>query len=88
MPDSMIEIMNDAHLAEELDELIATGASLRQVAAALRDLKRSGISRDDALSALKAARHRARDEAEEDRILEVMDLVSGFCPRELTVWDD
>ncbi len=80
--------MNDTHFAEELSERISNGASLREIAASLRDLKRSGISREDVRLVLEASRQRARDEAEEDRILEVMDLVSGFCPRELTVWDD
>jgi hypothetical protein len=80
--------MTDAHLREELEGAIMAGHPLRQIVSTLREYQRLGIGRDEVRIALESLRKRAPDEEVEDRILEVMDVVSGFCSRENTVWED
>jgi hypothetical protein len=80
--------MTDAHLCKELEGAIMAGHTLRQIVSILREYQRLGIGRDEVRIALESLRERAPDEEVEDRILEVMDVVSGFCSRENTVWED
>ena len=75
-------------LSEELESAITSGHSLGQIDSLLRDLRDAGVSRHEAREALETLRARALDEATEDRILEVMDIVSGFCNSEISVWRD
>jgi hypothetical protein len=80
--------MTSEHLLEELGGVISAQVPLRQIVSTLREYRHQGVTRQEVRSALESLRDRARDEATEDRILEVMDIVSGFCPRENTVWED
>ena len=80
--------MTSADLTRELEEVINSGLTLRQIVSALREYRRQGITRDEVQHALETLRDRTPDEAIEDRILEIMDVVSGFCSRENTVWED
>ncbi|WP_165069390.1 hypothetical protein [Paludisphaera rhizosphaerae] len=70
-----------------MEEVIMAGHNLREIVSALRQYQRRGVTRQEIQLALEALRDQARDEAMEDRILEVMDIVSGFCSQENTVWD-
>jgi hypothetical protein len=80
--------MTSEHLLEELEGVISAQVPLRQIVSTLREYRDQGVTRHEAQSALESLRARARDETTEDRILEIMDIVSGFCPREATVWDE
>ena len=80
--------MTSEHLARELEGVITTGLTLRQIVSTLREYRRQGITRHEVQHALEAIRDETSDEAVEDRILEIMDVVSGFCARENTVWED
>jgi hypothetical protein len=80
--------MTREHLSEDLEKAISARLPLRQIVSNLREYRRAGITRDEVRFALESLRGRVRDEATEDRILEVMDIVTGFCPQEITVWDD
>lgn len=80
--------MTGAHLSRELEEVITSGLTLRQIVSTLREYRRQGITRDEVRHALEALRAQTPDDAVEDRILEIMDIVSGFCSRENTVWED
>jgi hypothetical protein len=80
--------MTNEHLLEELEGVISAQVPLRQIVSTFREYRHQGVTRQEVQSALESLRGRARDEATEDRILEIMDIVSGFCPRETTVWDD
>jgi hypothetical protein len=80
--------MTSEHLLEELDGVISARVPLREVVSTMREYRRQGVTRHDVQSALESLRKAAQDEATEDRILEIMDIVSGFSPREMTVWDD
>ena len=79
--------MTIGNLFKELEEMVK-GPSLREDVSTLREFRRQGITRHEVQLALEALRDQASDEAAEDRILEIMDIVSGFCSRENTVWDD
>jgi hypothetical protein len=72
---------------DELEEAVAARTPLRLIAGLLRRFRDAGITRDEVQVALEAMRERVTDEATEDRILEVLDVVSGFCSPELDVWD-
>jgi hypothetical protein len=76
------------HLLEELEGVISARVPLRQIVSTMREYRQQGVTRHEARSALESLRARARDEATEDRILEVMEIASGLCSRESTVWDD
>jgi len=75
-------------LAEELGGAITAGVPLPQVVSTLRTYQNLGVARQEVQSALEALRSRAPDETTEDRILEIMDIVSGFCSPHMKVWDD
>ncbi len=79
--------MTSERLSQELETVVSSGMPLRQIVSALREYRRSGVSRHEVQLALESLRDQAKDEAIEDRILEVMDVVSGFCPQESTVWE-
>ena len=80
--------MTSGDLAKELEGVITAGLPLRQIVSTLRAYRSQGITREEVQLALQALRNQAPDEAVEDRILEVMDIVSGFCSRENTVWEE
>jgi hypothetical protein len=80
--------MTSEHLLEEFEEAIASKVSLPEIVSTLREFRRCGVSRHEAQLALETLRRQIQDEAKEDRILEIMDIVSGFCSRENSVWDD
>ena len=71
----------------EIEGLVRSRLSLPEIVASLRQLKASGLERAEAMQALESLREQAPDEAAEDRILEVMDFVSGFCSPHMTIWD-
>ena len=80
--------MTDQQIVEQLDTVIASGAPLGQIVNVLRQYREAGVAREEAMGALETLRSQAHDENREDRILEVMDIVSGFCSQENTVWAD
>jgi hypothetical protein len=73
-------------LAQNLRCLVRSEAPLRQIVDDLRKYRSRGTSRDEVQHALESLRAEAQSESEEDRILEILDIVSGFCPPENTVW--
>jgi hypothetical protein len=76
--------MTGEQLLEDLQGVI----SLSRIVATLREYRQQGVARHEVQSALEELREKAHGEASEDRILEVLDIVSGFCPPEMTVWHD
>jgi hypothetical protein len=74
-------------IRRELEEAISADKPLPAIVERLREYRGLGVSREEVQSALESLRAEARDEAVEDRILEVMDFVAGFCRPEDVVWD-
>lgn len=52
----------------------------------LEEFRDQGGSSEDALAVLKRLRAEANDERIEDRILELMDVATGYCPPHLRIW--
>lgn len=84
----MFQAMKREALIDELEAMIDPRTPLSPVVATLRKYRGLGISRDEVVDALEAMRGRTTDEAIEDRILEVLDIATGFCSREQDVWGD
>lgn len=53
----------------------------------LREFKEAGGTRDEAFHILEELRAHAVDEQQEDLILELMDVVCGWCHKDLRIWD-
>ena len=52
----------------------------------LVDLQNKNVSQDELYSFLEELRSDAETEIEEDRILEIMDLVCGWCSSDLQIY--
>jgi hypothetical protein len=73
--------------ATERMRILATSeTSIVEVVEELRRMKDHGLERAVALECLERLRDDAALEAEEDRILEIMDVVGGFCSPQMRVW--
>jgi hypothetical protein len=75
--------MSDS-LTEAIDAALQRSAPLDEFVAILRHFRDGGTTADSAYAALESLRASAG--ATEDRILEIMDIVSGFCAPHLRVW--
>lgn len=67
-------------------EAVERGAPLEETVGILRMWCERGLTAEDASRALGRLREGV-DERFEDRVLEIMDVASGFCRPELRVWD-
>ncbi|KAB2899945.1 MAG: hypothetical protein F9K40_09790 [Kofleriaceae bacterium] len=76
-------------LADELvatiGELLGRGAALTEYLPVLRQFRDRGLSASAAYAALERMRVGA-DEPTEDRILDLLDIASGYCGPGLRVW--
>ncbi|HWE36790.1 MAG TPA: hypothetical protein VG406_09510 [Isosphaeraceae bacterium] len=70
----------------ELTSAVESDAALPKIVEQLREFKHRGVSRQEVYALLESLRENARDDVLEDRILEVMDFVSGFCSADWDVW--
>jgi hypothetical protein len=84
----MGQIMTSQDLSRDLERAILAGLPFERIVSILNEFRLQGVTRQEAYLALEELRGRAPDESVEDRILEVMDIVSGFCSRENMVWDE
>ena len=62
-------------------------ADLQQLLDLIRQFKEQGGSRDDAYRVLQELRNDQSLRDYEDTVLELMDVVSGFCPEHLRIWE-
>jgi hypothetical protein len=65
---------------------LAGSPSLQDLRGTLVAFKNTGGTQADAQAVLEALRDAATDERQEDRILELLDFVTGFAPAEMRVW--
>jgi hypothetical protein len=78
---------NKTELASELRRLVRPQTSLEDVFASLSDFKKLGGTQAEALEVLEQLRAESRDdETQEDSILEMMDIASGWCNPRFRVW--
>lgn len=59
---------------------------LSEVKKHLIDLQNKNVFQDELYSFLEKLRSNAKTESEEDRILEIMDLVCGWCSWDLQIY--
>jgi len=60
--------------------------SLLEIKEHLINLQNENVSQDELYSFLEELRSDAKTESEEDRILEIMDLVCGWCSLDLQIY--
>jgi hypothetical protein len=70
----------------ELRKALNDRAKLVDVVEVLRAARAEGLTQAEAMRILESLRVESPDEAVEDWILEVMDVVVGFCSPRLRVW--
>lgn len=73
-------------LAQELKLLIQSEVDLGKIVEKLREDKNAGVSQEDVMAILRGLRNDSKNAHEEDRILEVMDCVVGFCSPHNQIW--
>jgi hypothetical protein len=76
--------MNTAFM-NAISEALLREASMDELIGILREYRDKGLSAQAALEVLQSLRARA-DESTEDRVLEIMDIVAGFCAPHVRVW--
>ena len=75
-------------ISDILENMIAESRGLFDFQAYMRDLKKNGVKKDEVYRILETLRPKfASNEEKEDLILEVMDIVTGFCSGHMKVWD-
>lgn len=60
--------------------------SLLEIKGHIINLQNENVSQDELYSLLEELRSDAKTESEEDRILEIMDLVCGWCSLDLQIY--
>lgn len=73
-------------LAVEIAEAIRRDAPMEEFVAILRSYRDRGVTAESAYGTLDRMRVGV-DDRTEDRILDVMDVVSGFCAPSFSVWN-
>jgi hypothetical protein len=67
--------------------LLDASPKVNEVIAVIETYKASGGLQSVAIEVLDALRAKAPDETKEDLILDLMDIVSGFCRKEVKIWN-
>ena len=78
---------HDARLKAFADHVLGD-KPLQSLVMELRELRDAGISAQRVATMLNKLRSAYRDSPTEDRILEVLDYVTGFCSVEQTIWPE
>ena len=79
-------------MLSDYDEKLLSGiiknqeTSLLEIKEHLVNLQNENVSQDELYSFLEELRSDAKTEIEEDRILEIMDLVCGWCSLDLQIY--
>ena len=82
----------DSIMLSDYDKKLLSGiiknqeTSLLEIKKYLVDLQNKNVSQDELYSFLEELRSDAETEIEEDRILEIMDLVCGWCSLDLQIY--
>ena len=82
----------DSIMLSDYDKKLLSGiiknqeTSLLEIKEYLINLQNKNVSQDELYSFLEELRSDAKTESEEDRILEIMDLVCGWCSWDLQIY--
>jgi hypothetical protein len=75
-------------LEDTIKEALENQASLQMLREVVCQYKQHGGTQQAAYVTLEKIRHEQMEEPDEDRILELMDFVAGFCAPEQRIWDE
>ena len=73
-------------LKQRMKTLIASDVPLLSIVEELRQMKNEGFEQEVVENVLEDLRKESETESEEDRILEVLDFVTGFCSPDHQIW--
>ena len=76
------------NLEFEIKEAIQKNVSLPTLIDLLYRYKQIGGTQKEAYAILEKIRDNDIEESAEDRVLELMDFVSGFCSQDKRIWDE
>lgn len=74
------------NLEDEIKGALQKQASLPMLREIVCQYKQSGGTQQAAYVILEKIRHEQTEESKEDRILELMDFVAGFCAQNQRIW--
>ncbi len=81
--------MNESHFRRELQTALTRNASGSELADILRCHRDAGLTQQRAYDDLRIVRQLVSDDPQlEDRVLELMDLVTGFCSPHARLWSE
>jgi hypothetical protein len=76
------------NLEGDIKEALKKQASLQMLREIVCQYKQNGGTQHTAYMTLEKIRHEQMEEPDEDRILELMDFVAGFCAPGQRIWDE
>lgn len=74
-------------MKKKILELIREQVPLQELIEYLKVLKAKGLEKELAYQSLEKMRTEVINNEEEDVILELMDIVQGFCSPQLLIWE-
>ncbi|HVC98284.1 MAG TPA: hypothetical protein VND64_31735 [Pirellulales bacterium] len=78
----------NVNIKSQLADVLDVDTAFDAVWSKLRWLKEQGLSADEVRIALESLRTEVTSEGAEDRILDALDCVTGFCSPDKKIWDD
>ena len=76
------------NLEDEIKEALKKQAPLQMLRKIMWQYKQNGGTQHAAYGTLEKIRGEQMEEPDEDRILELMDFVAGFCAQDQRIWDE
>ena len=75
-------------LEDQIKRALQKQASLQMLRELVCQYKQAGGTQQAAYETLEKIRRERMEESDEDRILELMDFVAGFCAQDQKIWDE
>jgi hypothetical protein len=75
-------------LEDQIKRALQKQASLQMLREIVCQYKQNGGIQQEAYETLEKIRREQMEEPDEDRILELMDFVAGFCAQDQKIWDE
>jgi hypothetical protein len=75
-------------LEDQIKRALQKQASLQMLREIVCQYKQNGGTQQAAYETLEKIRCEQMEESDEDRILELMDFVAGFCAQDQRIWDE
>ena len=76
------------NLEDQIKRALQKQASLQMLREIVCQYKQNGGTQQEAYETLEKIRREQMEAPDEDRILELMDFVAGFCAQDQRIWDE